>query len=321
MGSGKMTEAVRNILGEEETSAVKPPPEYFTLRREIQQQRNKVRDLRKGWWSDHQNFQNVVDRVHLEMRRHAESSPEEQLAHLEHKEKDHGRKTVRWNHYTPNWVSNLAAADTETRIAWLKVQEDTEHNSKDEDTEERKPSHESNASSFRSLKKGASSHHIDTLGSVMSRNPGIRTSRSKSLALKARFLRSATQPSSAMAPLAADIPGFTARGSVHASVLGSKIGAHRSMTKDLEHIAAEPPQDNVRVSSLAQFIKQMDSPPVSRPTSAGLSQRGSQRGRVSKESSGILNDALGIGKVPVKERPSRWSTRSSTHGSFHTIYG
>lgn len=57
-------EAIRQIVGIPlDAEEVKPPPEYFALKKEVRVKQNEVRSLRKKWWVDHHDLEFVVEKV------------------------------------------------------------------------------------------------------------------------------------------------------------------------------------------------------------------------------------------------------------------
>lgn len=56
-------EAIRDIVGNTGEDEVKPPPEYFQLKREVRQKQDHVRRLRKKWWTDRKDLDNLADKV------------------------------------------------------------------------------------------------------------------------------------------------------------------------------------------------------------------------------------------------------------------
>jgi len=71
MKQGKAThmtrEQLRHALGmPDDSEKLKPPPEYFALKKEVRLKQNEVRSLRKRWWDDHKEFDIIVEKA----RRH-----------------------------------------------------------------------------------------------------------------------------------------------------------------------------------------------------------------------------------------------------------
>lgn len=59
--------SVRQILGVHHEEEVKAPPAYHQMRKELKEQQDKVRILRKKWWDDHRDFDGLVEKVRNQM--------------------------------------------------------------------------------------------------------------------------------------------------------------------------------------------------------------------------------------------------------------
>eukprot|EP00931_Biecheleriopsis_adriatica_P100990 TRINITY_DN76219_c0_g1_i1.p1 TRINITY_DN76219_c0_g1~~TRINITY_DN76219_c0_g1_i1.p1 ORF type:complete len:1284 (-),score=341.43 TRINITY_DN76219_c0_g1_i1:333-4184(-) len=62
-GTTSLTDTVKGIMGVSDAEEVKPPPEFFQLKREVKLQQAKIKDFRKKWWQDHKDFDFVVEKV------------------------------------------------------------------------------------------------------------------------------------------------------------------------------------------------------------------------------------------------------------------
>ncbi|CAE7836181.1 unnamed protein product [Symbiodinium microadriaticum] len=59
--------AVREVLGLVHEEEVKAPPAYHQCKRELKEQQDKIRLLRKKWWDDHRDFDGLVEKVRNQM--------------------------------------------------------------------------------------------------------------------------------------------------------------------------------------------------------------------------------------------------------------
>ncbi|CAJ1429757.1 unnamed protein product [Effrenium voratum] len=59
--------SVREILGVHHEEEVKAPAEYLQMKKELKEQQEKVRALRKRWWDDHRDFDGLVEKVRNQM--------------------------------------------------------------------------------------------------------------------------------------------------------------------------------------------------------------------------------------------------------------
>mmetsp|Transcript_90505 Transcript_90505/g.156906 ORF Transcript_90505/g.156906 Transcript_90505/m.156906 type:complete len:1556 (+) Transcript_90505:120-4787(+) len=63
-GKAVSSDAIREIVGANMSAEeTKPPPEYFSLKKEVRVKQNEVRGLRKRWWSDHKDLDALVEKV------------------------------------------------------------------------------------------------------------------------------------------------------------------------------------------------------------------------------------------------------------------
>lgn len=70
--AGCSVEVIKAIMGAHEMEEVRAPPEYFRMKKEVRQQQEKVRSLRKRWHADHKEFDAIVAAV----RHEATSNPD-----------------------------------------------------------------------------------------------------------------------------------------------------------------------------------------------------------------------------------------------------
>lgn len=59
--------SVREILGINNEEEVKAPAEYHQKKKELKEQQDRVRILRKKWWDDHRDFDGLVEKVRNQM--------------------------------------------------------------------------------------------------------------------------------------------------------------------------------------------------------------------------------------------------------------
>mmetsp|Transcript_72778 Transcript_72778/g.170692 ORF Transcript_72778/g.170692 Transcript_72778/m.170692 type:complete len:1297 (-) Transcript_72778:140-4030(-) len=59
--------AVREVLGLVHEEEVKAPSAYHQCKRELKEQQDKIRLLRKKWWDDHRDFDGLVEKVRNQM--------------------------------------------------------------------------------------------------------------------------------------------------------------------------------------------------------------------------------------------------------------
>lgn len=59
--------SVREILGINNEEEVKAPAEYHQKKKELKEQQDRVRVLRKKWWDDHRDFDGLVEKVRNQM--------------------------------------------------------------------------------------------------------------------------------------------------------------------------------------------------------------------------------------------------------------
>lgn len=64
-GGSVSIEKMREIVGipMNENQDMKPPPEYYQLRKEVRQRHNEVKKLRKAWWDDHKDLDIILSRA------------------------------------------------------------------------------------------------------------------------------------------------------------------------------------------------------------------------------------------------------------------
>lgn len=58
---------VREILGIQDEEEVKAPSAYYQMKKELREQQEQVRVLRKKWWDDHRDFDGLVEKVRNQM--------------------------------------------------------------------------------------------------------------------------------------------------------------------------------------------------------------------------------------------------------------
>ncbi|CAE7396881.1 unnamed protein product [Symbiodinium natans] len=66
-GEVDIVSAVREILGLVHEEEVKAPPAFHQFKRELKDQQDKIRTLRKKWWDDHRDFDGLVEKVRNQM--------------------------------------------------------------------------------------------------------------------------------------------------------------------------------------------------------------------------------------------------------------
>eukprot|EP00933_Yihiella_yeosuensis_P034958 TRINITY_DN28454_c1_g1_i1.p1 TRINITY_DN28454_c1_g1~~TRINITY_DN28454_c1_g1_i1.p1 ORF type:complete len:794 (+),score=217.94 TRINITY_DN28454_c1_g1_i1:234-2615(+) len=67
MKGGKISaDAIKDIIGEQTTAEVKPPPEYYELKKSVKKQQAEVRELRKRWMNDRKEFDKIVGEARQE---------------------------------------------------------------------------------------------------------------------------------------------------------------------------------------------------------------------------------------------------------------
>lgn len=104
-------ELIRDILGiSADAEEVKPPPEYYQLKKEVRAKQNEVRALRKKWWTDHKDLDSIADKVRQQVQAGGT------MAHAFSKGRPNGSKEAPapgvggGEAATPPWVQSLAGA-------------------------------------------------------------------------------------------------------------------------------------------------------------------------------------------------------------------
>eukprot|EP00930_Biecheleria_cincta_P059120 TRINITY_DN4487_c0_g1_i3.p1 TRINITY_DN4487_c0_g1~~TRINITY_DN4487_c0_g1_i3.p1 ORF type:complete len:1064 (-),score=247.82 TRINITY_DN4487_c0_g1_i3:80-3271(-) len=63
-GGPPMVQVVRDIMGvTQAVDRVKPPAEYFALKKDLKLQQEKIRSMRKRWWLDRRDFEALAEKV------------------------------------------------------------------------------------------------------------------------------------------------------------------------------------------------------------------------------------------------------------------
>jgi len=84
-------ESIRQIVGIPlDAEELKPPPEYYQLKKEVRAKQTEVRNLRKRWWSDHKDLEVLAEKVRVQVQaeRHDDADLEDMLDPMHHGARD-----------------------------------------------------------------------------------------------------------------------------------------------------------------------------------------------------------------------------------------
>lgn len=74
-GGRPILEVVKEIMGvSDEAANMQPPSEYFTVKKDLKAQQEKVRILRKRWWADRKDFEAIAEKVRNQVSAHSDVS-------------------------------------------------------------------------------------------------------------------------------------------------------------------------------------------------------------------------------------------------------